>query len=92
MMMFGRPTLLVDVIMNDIRKISQVNENDNKNLVVLIDAVERGYSSLCRVKMEKEMSNSITLSMIKERLPALVRREWSKEVNMEDSKVDRLDI
>ena len=38
------------------------------------------------------MSNSITLSMIEERLSAVVRTELSKEVNMEDSKVDRLDI
>ena len=89
---FGRPALLVEVIMNDVHRIPRANEGDNKGLLELVDIVERGYSSLCRVEMEKEMSNSITLSMVEEKLPGAVRREWSKEVNMESSKVDKLDI
>ena len=86
---FGRPSLLVDVIMNDIKKMRRVRDGDNKSLLHLVDIVERGYSSLSRLKIEKEMSNAITLSIIEERLPGNVRREWSKEVNKEGSKVDR---
>ena len=89
---FGRPSLLVEVIMNDVRRIARVNEGDNKSLLELIGIVERGNSSLSRVNMEKEMSNSITLSMIEEKLPVTIRREWSKEVNMENSRVNKFDI
>ena len=85
---FGRPSLLVDVIMNDIRRIQRLKEGDNNGLLKLIDIVEKGYANLSRVKMEKEMSNTITLSMIEEKLSGTVRREWSKEVNREDSKID----
>ena len=50
---------------------------------------ERAYTSLSRLEIEKEMSNTITLSIIEERLPGNIGRERSKEVNREGNKVDR---
>ena len=88
---FGRPSLLVDVIMNDIKKMQRVKDGDDRGLLNLVDVVERGYSNLSRINIEKQMSNSITLSIIEEKLPGNIRREWSKEVNKEGSKVDKFD-
>ena len=77
---FGRPSLLVDVIMNDIKKMRRVRDGDNKSLLHLVDIVERGYSSLSRLKIEKEMSNAITLSIIEGMLEENGRKKLTKKV------------
>ena len=69
----------------------KINEGDDKSVISLVDVVERGYANLSRLSIEKEMSNTITLSLIEEKLPSNVKREWSKLVNKEDREVDKLD-
>ena len=88
---FGRPSLLVDVVVNDIRSIRTIIDGNYKGFIHLVDVVEKGYADLCRLNIGKEMSNSLTVSMIEERLPTDIRRNWSKEVNRQDSKVDPFD-
>jgi hypothetical protein len=39
--------------------------------------------------MEAEISNSGTVSLIEERLPRDIKREWSREVNRSTSKVEQ---
>ena len=85
---FGQPSMLVDVIMNEIKTIKILNDNDMKAFIKFVDVIEKGYTDLSRLKIEKEMSNAVTVSMLEERLPAVIKREWSKEVNKDNSKVD----
>ena len=47
----------------------------------LVNVVQREYCDLARIKMESEVSNNTTVSLIEERLPRTIRREWCKEVN-----------
>ena len=55
------------------------------------DIVEKAFANLSRLGIQMEMSNTITLSLIEEKLPNNIRREWSKELNKEESKIDKLD-
>ena len=82
--------MLVDIVMNEVRKI-HINEGDSKNFIQFVNVIERGYADLCTLNIEKEMSNSITVSMIEEKLPNDIRREWSKKVNKSHSSVDPFD-
>lgn len=86
---YGRPSLLIDVIMNDLKRMMKINEGDDKALIQLVDIVESGYANLKRLGIESEMSNTITLSLIEEKLPNSTRREWSKEVNKKESTVNK---
>ena len=43
-----------------------VKDNDDKYFLELINAIERGFLDLLRIKLEHEMSNSIAVSLIEE--------------------------
>ena len=85
---FGQPSMLIDIVMDEIKTIKYINDNDMKGFIKFVEIIETGYDDLCRLKIEKEMSNSVTVSMLEERLPAVIKREWSREVNRDNSKVD----
>ena len=83
--------MLIDVVMNEVRCINYIREEDNNGFIQLVNIIEKGYADLRRLKLDKEMSNSITVSMVEEKLPSSIKREWSKEVNKDGSKVDPYD-
>ena len=45
-------------------------------------------SDLLRVGIEQEISNTSTVSIMEEKLSKDIRREWSREVNRTNSKVE----
>ena len=87
MINLAAPSLLVDVVINDIRDIHRIREGNYNDFIHLVDVIERGYADLCRLGIGKGMSNSLTVSMIEEKLPSDIRRDWSKEVNQKKSDV-----
>ena len=74
---YGDTERLVDTVLNDLKSISPVSENDPKMLLTLINTVERCWLDLRKVKLEREMDTSTTISMIEKLLPHTQRREWS---------------
>ena len=85
---FGKPTKLVDLIMQDIKALKQITDGQDVKFIELVNIVERGYKDLKRINFEREMANSIVVSMIEAVLPRHVKREWSREVNQKNSTVD----
>ena len=88
---YGDPSRVADMVINDVRRLKYIKEGDNKAFMVLVETIERGYRDLVLLGIEKEISNTGTVSIIEERLPRDIRREWSKEVKKEGSKVDLRD-
>ncbi|CAB4021210.1 Hypothetical predicted protein, partial [Paramuricea clavata] len=86
---YGLPSKLVDVVVYDIKNIKHLQEGDDQSFLELINTVEKGYQDLARINMESEISNSGTVSLIEERLPRDIKREWSGEVNRSTSKVEQ---
>lgn len=84
---YGQPSFLIDIIMNEIKEIPSVMENDSKGFIQFVNIIERGYTDLKRLSLQQEMSNSVTVSMLEGRLPPTIRRDWAKEVSKSDSKV-----
>ena len=85
---YGKPSKLADVVMYDIKKLSAIREGDDKRFIDLVDIVEKSYRDLLRVGIEREISNTSTVRIIEVKLPKDIRREWSREVNRTDSKVE----
>ena len=85
---YGRPSKLADVVMYDTKRIRPVRDGDDKRFIELVDIIERGYRDLSRVGIQQEISNTSTVSLIEEKLPKDIRREWSRMVNRTDSTVD----
>ena len=85
---FGRPTKLVDMVLKDIKTMSAIPDGNDSKFIALIDILERGYRGLKIIKFEKEISNATTVSMVEAVLPKFILREWSREENQKDSKVE----
>ena len=85
---YGDPSRVADMVVNDIRRLRYIKEGDNKAFIVLVETIERGYRDLVLLGIEMEISNTGTVSIVEEKLPKDIRREWPNEVNKEGSKVD----
>ena len=64
-----------------------MHEGEEQEFLHLIDTLKRGYCDLFHMKLDKEMSNNIGVSMTEEKLPRDIGREWAKEVNKTGSSV-----
>ena len=85
---YGKASILTDVIINDVRMSPPVEDDDEKGFVELVDTVERGYRDLKGAKLEREMSNTSTVSIIEGKLPKMIKQEWSSVINKTGSEVD----
>ena len=85
---YDGPSKLADMVISDVRKIKYIREGDIKGFINLVETTERGYRDLALLGLEKEISNTGSVSMIEERLPRDIRREWSRKVMKDGSTVD----
>ena len=77
---YGEPSKIIDVIMNEVKRLKPVKENENAKFIRLIDTVEQAYRDLERLKLEHELSNAQTVSSIKEKIPMSMKLLWSEHV------------
>ena len=54
----------------------------------MVDVIESRYHDLKRANMEREISNTIVISLIEVKLPRLIRREWYLKTNKRETEVD----
>ncbi|XP_078370325.1 uncharacterized protein LOC144654092 [Oculina patagonica] len=86
---YGDPTKVADVIINDIRRVKAVKEGENKRFVELVNIIEDGHRDLRRLGLESEIRTTSSVSIIKRKLPTDIRKEWAKLLSSEPSPVDR---
>ena len=82
---FGQPSVLTEMIMNELKRHKVLSNTDEKSLVEFIDIIESSHRDLTLVGMEKEVSNLSTVSLIEEKLPPLIRRKWAEEISKDNS-------
>ena len=63
---FGQPSRLIDVVMNEVRSLDHIQEEDYSGFIQLVNIVEKGHADLLRLNLEKEISNSFTVGIIEE--------------------------
>ena len=61
---FGNPAVLVDAIMSDIKSIGEISDGDEQKCIEFVNVIERGYTDLRRLHLEREISNSVTVSTL----------------------------
>ena len=84
---YGKLSKLIDVVVNDIRRLKIAHGGEGQMFLYLIDTMKRRYRDLFRMKLDKEMSNNTVVSMIEEKLPKDIGLEWVKEVTKTGSSV-----
>ena len=77
---YGEQTKLVDAIMSKIKRLGKCVDKDTKGTLEMINTIQRAHRDLRSMGLEKEISNSTIISIIEERLPEAVEREWIKIV------------
>ena len=61
---YGNPSLLVDVIMNEVRNIGVLVDGDSVQFIDFVNKIEKGYTDLQRLGLENEISNSVTVNFL----------------------------
>ena len=74
---YGKSRKLADAIMSDIKRLTAVTEGDDKRMVELVNVIENGYRELQIAGMGSEMSNTVFMSWIEEKLAPTIRGEYS---------------
>ena len=86
---YGDPRMLVDLVINDLKKFIVVNENDNVGFINMVTIIEQCYLDLKKVDLDKEMNSVTIVSMIEKILPRSVKRDWIK---LSDEIIDKSDL
>lgn len=77
---YGDESKLVDAIMSEIKKLKLNKDGDPNATLDMINVIERAHRDLKSLGLEKEISNSTIVSMIEEKLPEDIEKEWIKLV------------
>ena len=85
---YRRTSKLTESIMYDIKRRKPIKEEDEKRFVEFADLIERGHHDLAHMKVEHELSIMTVISLLEEKHPKNIRRDWSKRVNEKDNKID----
>ena len=70
----------IDAIMAEIKDAPICEEGDTEPLIQMINTIEKALRDLLRLGLEKEINNSIIVSMIEEKMPGELQKEWLKVV------------
>ena len=66
--------------MSEIKKLGKSVDEDPKGTLEMINIIARAHRDLKSMGLEREISNSTIVSMIEERLPEAIEKEWIKTV------------
>ena len=76
---YGRPEKLVDVILNELKNLKKVDDDDSKRFVQMVDVIERCYLDLKKVNLQSEMNTVFMLGQFEKKLPASRMHDWALE-------------
>ena len=66
--------------MSEIKKLGKSVDEEPKGTLEMINVIERAHRDLKSMGLKREISNSTAVSMIEERLPETIEKEWIKTV------------
>ena len=74
---FGSSPKVIDYVIDSIKNLKPVAEENNVKLIEMINTIERGWFDLKRLNKESEIENEIVISHIERLLPGGLLREWA---------------
>lgn len=89
---YGKISILVDVIMNQIWRFGAIKQKHEKRFIEFVVIVEKRYRVLSRMKNDNKLSNTIAISIIEQKLPKITRKgraqksvkkaaRWKNQIN-----------
>ncbi|XP_042876991.1 uncharacterized protein LOC122256399 [Penaeus japonicus] len=73
---YGEPRKLVDEVINDLKELKCIPDNDEWGFIHMVRKVERCFLDLKKVNLEREMNCVNIVSMIESILPREQKRRW----------------
>ena len=64
---YGDPAKITDVIINSIQRVKAIRQGEDKRLVEFVEIIESGYRDLLRLVLEKEITTTSSVSIIKKK-------------------------
>ena len=68
----------IDAIMAAVKNIQKYAEDEVTEIIDMINTIEKAHQDLLRLGFEKEINNSTIVSIIEERMPENLKKEWIK--------------
>ena len=88
---YGDASKIVESIMSEIVSYKRTDDDEYEKIVRFIDMIEIAHRDLSQMKLEKELSNTNTTSIIEGKLPKVMQMEWYRYMHKPDSSVDKND-
>ena len=74
---FGSAPKIIDYVVNSIKTLKPVPENNNSKMLELINTLERGWYDLKKLKKENEIENITVITYIEKLLPSNTMHDWA---------------
>ena len=74
---------LIDAIMSEVKEMPFLEDDDEQGILLIINTIEKAHIDLLLLGLESEISNSSIVSMIEQKMPKEMKREWIKIVTGE---------
>ena len=87
---WGDSRKVVDAIINTTQNMRNIRDGENNRLIKLINVIEDGYQDLKRLGLGKEITTTSSVSVIEQKLPTDVKKEWENLVSSDHSTVDKM--
>ena len=80
---YGDQGKLIDAIMSEVKEMPFFEDDDEQGILLMINTIEKAHRDLLLLGSESEISNSTIVSMIEQKMPKEMKREWIKIVTGE---------
>ena len=81
---YGDQGRLVDAIMSEVKCMPTCEGGDERAILNMINLIERAHRDLVLLGLKSEISNSTIASVIEQRMPREIKKEWIKVVTGEE--------
>ena len=72
--------------MSEVKEMPFFEDDDEQGILLMINTIEKAHRDLLLLGLESEISNSTIVSMIEQKMPKELNREWIKIVTGEKRK------
>ena len=78
---------LVDTILGPIRSYNPLNNGEDRNLIALINTVEKVWLNVNNLKLTKELENATILTQLERLLHLMLKKQWA--IKAQDLQTDK---
>lgn len=77
---FGNRREIAAAVMTEIREVSPIRENEHSKFVGFVELLETASIDLKRINMEDEIAHSSTITLIENKLPMEILKQWRLDI------------